>query len=531
MNANEKFPDPSDSQAAAASRSSATSDHATDDGRKYPSGWKLAAVGLGLALGTFLLALDSTILATAVPRITDKFRSLEDVSWYQSAYLLTLSAFQLTWGKMYELFSIKWVYLASVTLFEIGSAICGAAPNSETLIVGRAIAGLGGAGLYSGALVIIAHTVRLEKRPLYTGLLGAVFGIASVAGPLLGGAFTDKVSWRWCFYINLPIGAVTIAIIVFLFPQATQTIGSHTWRERLRRFDLLGTALFVPGIVCLLLAMQWGGTRYSWSSGRIIALFVLFGVLALAFVAVQIWKPERATVPPEILLHRSVSGSIFFIFTLGAAFLTLSYYLPIWFQAVKGVSAVKSGIMNLPMLLGLVISSMLAGGMVTKFGYYNPFMIASSIITSIGAGLTTLFEPDTSHSKWIGFQFILGFGIGLGLQQPAMVVQNVLPLKQVPTATAMVVFAQTLGGAIFVAAAQAAFSNELADTLAAKAPQIPAAQIIAIGATDFRKVVPEELVPIVQESRRAYDLVDGRRRARNRRIPRLQYRVCECDYG
>jgi len=308
------------------------------------------------------------------------------------------------------------------------------------------------------------------------------------------------VSWRWCFYINLPIGAVTIAIILFLFPQTTQTIEAHTWRERIYRFDLLGTALFVPGIVCLLLAMQWGGTRYAWSSGRIIALFVLFGVLALAFVAVQFWNPERATVHPKILSQRSVSGSTFFIFTLGAAFLTLSYYLPIWFQAVKGVSAVKSGIMNLPMLLGLVISSMLAGAMVTKFGYYTPFMIACSIITSIGAGLTTLFEPDTNHSKWIGYQVILGFGIGLGLQQPAMAVQNVLPLKQVPTATAMVIFAQTLGGAIFVAVAQAAFTNELTDSLAAEAPQIPAAQIIAIGATEVRKAVPEGLVPAVLDA-------------------------------
>lgn len=490
-----------------------------DDGEvtEYPGKAQLTIIVVALCLVVFLMALDNAIIATAIPRITDQFKSLTDVGWYGSAYLLTTAALQLQYGKFYTYLSIKWTFLSAVAIFEIGSVLCGAAQSSIMLIVGRAIAGLGAAGIYSGALIILANSVPLAQRPAYmyvraasadtanlltrvdfSGLIGSMYGVSSVAGPLLGGAFTDKVSWRWCFYINLPIGAVVAAMIVFFFPRIAQhKPPKESLLHRIDRFDPIGTFLLVPAVICVLLALQWGGVKYPWGSGRVVALFVVGGVLFLGFITVQWWKQENATVPPRIMRNRTVWASTLYAFGLGASFFIGVYYIPIWFQAVRGTSAVGSGIRNLPMMLSAVLVSILAGVLVTAQGHYVPYLYLGTIGMAVGAGLLTTWTPDTKTSVWIGYQILFGVGVGFCLQQPMVAVQAVLDIKDVPIGASLIVFVQSLGGAMFVSVGETVLSNGLVKELAKNAPAIHPSEVLETGASRLQMTFAKDILPAI----------------------------------
>ncbi|KAH8647967.1 azole resistance protein 1 [Xylariales sp. PMI_506] len=472
-----------------------------DSEQSYPHGVKLAVIIASLATSVFLCALDETIITTATPRITDEFKSINDVGWYGSAYFMTFASFQLIYGKLFSFYSIKHVFLGSIGIFEVGSLICATAPTSTAFIVGRACAGLGSAGINAGFIIILAASLPLERRPLFVSSYSGMYGVASVAAPLLGGTFTTKATWRWCFYINLPLGGCAIlSMLFFLHLSPREQSAASSWREKLTQMDILGTGILVPAVVCLLTALQWGGSTYPWSSAQPLALIVLGGVLLISFVLVQCWKQEGATVPPRIIRHRSVGCSTIYVFCAGGALNIFQYYLPIWFQAIQGVTAFTSGTRILPTTLGTVIFSLVAGVGVAYTGYYTPFMIFGAALLLTGAALTTMLHTTSVAAQWIGYQVALGAGAGLGIQQAHTAAQTVLASADVPTGAVVLIFAQIMGGTLWLSVAENVLLTELLKGLAGRVPNFDPNTILGLGATDLRQAVDAKYLGVVIEA-------------------------------
>ncbi|KAL1896746.1 hypothetical protein Sste5346_004378 [Sporothrix stenoceras] len=457
----------------------------------YPSGMKLALIMVSIYVAMFLVALDRLIISTVIPQITNDFQSAGDIGWYGTAYMLTLCAFQLVFGKIYQNFSVKTVFLSAILLFEVGSALCGAAPSSIAFIIGRALAGLGAGGIFAGALVIIVHSVPLHNRPKFQGLFGAVFGISSITGPLIGGAFTDHATWRWCFYLNLPLGGVVLVVIFFILDlPASPESHKRTLHEKFRQMNVPGVIALLPAIVCLCLGLQWGGTKYAWSNGRIIALLVLAGVLLIVFSVIQVVLPDQATVPPRIFVQRSILSGFLCSCCTGAHMTLMVYYLPLWFQAIQGVSPVSSAVHLLPMLLGMLVATVGTGFTVSRLGYYTPFLWVGSCLSVVGAGLLTTLKVDSPSSHWIGFQVVYGLGLGASTQAPNMAAQTVLPKADVAIGASLMFFGQQLFSAVFATVGTTALDNQLATRLQSLNVNISPEQIQTTGATDLLENLP-----------------------------------------
>jgi MFS family permease len=333
-------------------------------------------------------------------------------------------------------------------IFEVGSLICGVAPNSKSLIVGRAIAGLGGAGLSVGGTSIVSFTVAPAKRPMMMGIIGMTYCIAAVLGPILGGALTDRATWRWCFYINLPIGGVAaIAVFFFFHLPAAAAPPQIPWTRKLLHIDPVGVALTMGSITCFILALQYGGNSHPWNSGVVIGLLVGFPLIAIALVAWEIWLGEYAMMLPRLYKQRSLSTTAPYQFFFMGSYLVLLYYLPIYFQSILGASAIKSGVNNLPLVLAAAVFALAGGAVVMKTGRAQQVMFSGSMLTTVAMGLIYTLDIGTPTAKWVGYQLFVGATLAFAVMHGLSIAQANVGPDDLSAVTANLLFFQTLGGA------------------------------------------------------------------------------------
>lgn len=500
-----------------------------DEGHQYPGPLALALIIIGICLSVFIISVDRNIVTTvsstishllvlhesssilrsntdmnaqAIPEITATFRSYDQIGWYGSAYFLTASAFQPLYGRVYMSFNVRWTFLAALAVFELGSIIGGVAPSSDVLILGRAIQGLGSAGILTGSFVVATHSVRMQKRPVLFAFVGILYGVGALCGPLIGGILTDLVTWRWIFWINLPIGAVTFVSVFFFFkpPKSNASAKIPPWIERILALDLIGNAILLGACVQLFIALELSQTKGSWNNAPCIGLITGFGVTVLIFVAWLFYKGDKALIPPRIIKQRTVAASCGAAFFIYGALLLQAFYLPIWFQAIKGTSALTSGVNMIPYMLTNALFSLLAGIFVSQNGLFAPPAIIGCAIGTIGSGLLATLKPDSSLGHWFDFEVLISAGLGMAIQQGFSAVQTALPLGEVPIGTAAVVAAQSLGGAVFVSVGNTVLQDHLlSQTNQQAVPGVDLRAIFQLGATMFRQYVPADQLPAVVE--------------------------------
>ncbi|MET8243190.1 MFS transporter [Streptomyces sp. NPDC005202] len=424
---------------------------------EHVSGNVLVSIG-ALLLGLLLAALDQTIVSTALPTIVSDLGGLEHLSWVVTAYLLASTAATPLWGKLGDQYGRKKLFQAAIVIFLIGSALCGMAQNMPELIGFRALQGLGGGGLIVLSMAIVGDVVPPRERGRYQGLFGAVFGATSVLGPLLGGLFTEHLSWRWVFYVNLPVGVVALAVIA-----ATLHIPRKAQRHVI---DYLGTFLIASVATCLVLVASLGGTSWGWGSPQIIGLAVLGVALAAVFVAVE-QKAAEPVLPLNLFRIRTFTLSAVISFIVGFAMFGAMTYLPTFLQVVHGVSPTMSGVHMLPMVFGMLLASTGSGQIVSRTGRWKVFPIAGTAVTTIGLLLLHRLDEHSSTAAMSGCFFVFGLGLGLVMQVLVLIVQNAVSYEELGVATSGATFFRSIGASFGVAIFGTIFASRLGDKLAA----------------------------------------------------------------
>lgn len=400
---------------------------------------QLWGIMIGIMSGMFLAALDQSIVGVALPKITSELGGLNQLAWVVTAYLLTSTAMTPLWGKISDLYGRRLIFQIAIIVFLLGSALAGASQSMFQLIVFRAIQGIGGGGLISLAMAIIADVIPPRERGKYQGYFGAVFGFSSVAGPLIGGWLTDQISWRWIFYINLPIGAISLVL-------TTVFLNLPTYKAN-HKIDWAGAGLVVAGVSSFLLYLNWAGEHYGWTDLKALA-FVAGALVFAAIFYIWEWNRPEAVFPLPLLRNMIFTISSAYTFVAGVAMFGGIIFIPIYFQGVAGMSATVAGLAMIPMVFGILVTSVGSGLIVSRTGKYKSWPIVGAVFLLVGLAILHYIKMDTPYWQVAIGCFIFGNGLGMTMQTLTVAVQNAVPFSEMGVATSGINFCRTLGGAI-----------------------------------------------------------------------------------
>ncbi|KAF2636646.1 hypothetical protein P280DRAFT_408706 [Massarina eburnea CBS 473.64] len=431
---------------------------AQEGGGPQRSKFQIALIMFSLCIAVLLVALDITIVTTALPTIAEKFNSASGYTWVGSAYLIANSAATPIWGKVSDIFGRKPILLTTNFIFFVGSLLAGVSVNMDMLIAARVIQGIGGGGLIVLVNICISDMFPVRERGAYFGIVGGVWALASSLGPIVGGAFTQKVSWRWCFYLNLPLDGLAFVIILFFLDLHTP---KTPLRKGLKAVDWLGSLSMIGGTVMLLLGLEFGGITFPWKSPTVICLIVFGVVMIGVFFLIEYRLAPSPLMPLDIFSQRSNIAALATCFFHAFVFISGSYFLPLYFQAVLGATPILSGVYLLPTAISLSILSACTGIFIRKTGQYLPPIWFGFIFMTAGFGTFINLGVNSSWAKIIIFQIIAGMGVGPNFQAPLIALQSLVPKRDIATATATFGFIRNLGSAISVVVGSVVFQNEM----------------------------------------------------------------------
>jgi EmrB/QacA subfamily drug resistance transporter len=458
----------------------------TVDGAPATQQQRVRVIFSALILVFLLASLDQTIVSTALPTIVGDLGGLEHLSWVVTAYLLASTVSGPLYGKFGDLYGRKVVLQTAIVIFLIGSALCGVSQNMAELIAFRAVQGLGAGGLIVTAIAVVGDVIPPRERGRYQGLFGAVFGISTIIGPLLGGFFVDNLSWRWIFYVNLPIGAVAFVVIGAVFHAQAAT--------REHKIDYLGAALLASSLSSIVLFTSLGGSTWAWSSPESISLIVISVVATILFLVVES-RAAEPILPPSLFRNRTFATTSAVGFVVGLSLFGAVTYLPVYLQIVKGVSPTKSGLQLTPLMVGLLITSIVSGRLITRWGKYRIFPIIGTAVVTLGMALLSQLGTGTSLWTVVLDMVVLGLGLGMVMQVLVLAVQNAVDYRMLGVATSGSTTFRSIGGSIGVSLFGAIFINRLHTELAERLPNahLPATTSPAV----IRRLPPAVLDPYV----------------------------------